>query len=207
MKDIANIGFTPDLCFKHLQYHFAQEVQLREKVFVAEPSQMESVKKVADWLVTARDHCWLVLNGITGNGKTTCVKGLRRFFNSCNIPDPSYGEGSVFSSKAGVWLVTARELYQLFVRNRDKFERCANTYILAIDELGTEETDFCEYGNRYKPIEQLLSYRYDKMLTTILTTNLALSDIRSKYGDRLAERFNEVMEVVHLPDINFRTKR
>ena len=116
----------------------------------------------------------------------TCVKGMRSFINCCKIPDPSNGEGSVFSSKAGIWLVTARELYQMFVSNKPKFERCANTYILAIDELGTEETDFCEYGNRYKPIEQLLSYRYDKMLPTIITTNLPMADIRPKYGDRLA---------------------
>ena len=129
---------------------------------------------------------------------------LRSFINCCKIPDPSNGEGSVFSSKAGIWLVTARELYQMFVSNKPKFERCANTYILAIDELGTEETDFCEYGNRYKPIEQLLSYRYDKMLPTIITTNLPMADIRPKYGDRLAERLNELMEVVHMPDINFR---
>ena len=172
MKEISNMGFTPELCFEHLRYHFAQEVKKREKSFVAEPSQMESMKKVASWLTTGKEHCWLVLNGITGNGKTTCVKGMRSFINSCKIPDPSNGEGSVFSSKAGIWLVTARELYQMFVSNKPKFERCANTYILAIDELGTEETDFCEYGNRYKPIEQLLSYRYDKMLPTIISVRL-----------------------------------
>ena len=177
MKEISNMGFTPELCFEHLRYHFAQEVKKREKSFVAEPSQMESMKKVASWLTTGKEHCWLVLNGITGNGKTTCVKGMRSFINCCKIPDPSNGEGSVFSSKAGIWLVTARELYQMFVSNKPKFERCANTYILAIDELGTEETDFCEYGNRYKPIEQLLSYRYDKMLPTIITTNLPMADI------------------------------
>lgn len=133
MKEISNMGFTPELCFEHLRYHFAQEVKKREKSFVAEPSQMESMKKVASWLTTGKEHCWLVLNGITGNGKTTCVKGMRSFINCCKIPDPSNGEGSVFSSKAGIWLVTARELYQMFVSNKPKFERCANTYILAID--------------------------------------------------------------------------
>ena len=49
-----------------------------------------------------------------------------------------------------------------------------------------------------------MSYRYDKMLPTIITTNLPMADIRPKYGDRLAERLNELMEVVHMPDINFR---
>lgn len=116
MKEISNMGFTPELCFEHLRYHFAQEVKKREKSFVAEPSQMESMKKVASWLTTGKEHCWLVLNGITGNGKTTCVKGMRSFINCCKIPDPSNGEGSVFSSKAGIWLVTARELYQMFVK-------------------------------------------------------------------------------------------
>ena len=123
MKEISNMGFTPELCFEHLRYHFAQEVKKREKSFVAEPSQMESMKKVASWLTTGKEHCWLVLNGITGNGKTTCVKGMRSFINCCKIPDPSNGEGSVFSSKAGIWLVTARELYQMFVSNKPKFER------------------------------------------------------------------------------------
>ena len=117
------MGFTPELCFEHQRYHFAQEVKKREKSFVAEPSQMESMKKVASWLTTGKEHCWLVLNGITGNGKTTCVKGMRSFINCCKIPDPSNGEGSVFSSKAGIWLVTARELYQMFVSNKPKFER------------------------------------------------------------------------------------
>ena len=46
MKEISNMGFTPELCFEHLLYHFAQEVKKREKSFVAEPSQMESMKKV-----------------------------------------------------------------------------------------------------------------------------------------------------------------
>lgn len=45
MKEISNMGFTPELCFEHLRYHFAQEVKKREKSFVAEPSQMESMKK------------------------------------------------------------------------------------------------------------------------------------------------------------------
>ncbi|RGX90918.1 hypothetical protein DXA63_13730 [Segatella copri] len=80
------MGFTPELCFEHLLYHFAQEVKKREKSFVAEPSQMESMKKVASWLTTGKEHCWLVLNGITGNGKTTCVKGMRSSSTAVRFP-------------------------------------------------------------------------------------------------------------------------
>ena len=59
MKEISNMGFTPELCFEHLRYHFAQEVKKREKSFVAEPSQMESMKKVASWLTTGRSTAGL----------------------------------------------------------------------------------------------------------------------------------------------------
>lgn len=31
MKEISNMGFTPELCFEHLRYHFAQEVKKRER--------------------------------------------------------------------------------------------------------------------------------------------------------------------------------
>ena len=79
-----------------------------------------------------------------------------------------------------------------------------NTFILAVDDLGTEESEYCQYGNRYKPLEELLSYRYERMLPTIVTTNLSGKAIREKYGDRLADRFNEMMQVVTMPDINFR---
>ena len=39
----------------------------------------------------------------------------------------------------------------------------------------------------------LLTRRYDKQLFTIITTNLTPQEIRAKYGDRIADRFNEMM--------------
>ncbi len=207
MKDVSDLGYTSELAFQHLQYHFWREVQNRGMSFVKEPSQTKSLKEVSDWLVSSKQHRWLAINGITGNGKTTCIKAMRSFINSCKIPAPISSEDSCFSSKAGIWIVSARELYDLFGKNRGMFDRCMNTYILAIDELGTEEVNFCEYGNRYKPVEQLLSYRYDQLLPTIITTNLPISGVRPKYGDRIAERLNEIMDVIHFPDINFRIKR
>lgn len=93
----------------------------------------------------------------------------------------------------------------MFETNRDRFILCKETFLLAIDDFGTEDRDFYLFGNHYTPIEDLLSYRYDRMLPTILTTNLPPSFIREKYGDRLADRFNEMMQVVYMPDVNFRS--
>jgi DNA replication protein DnaC len=40
---------------------------------------------------------------------------------------------------------------------------------------------------------EMLTKRYDMQLFTIITTNLTPSEIREKYGDRIADRMNEMM--------------
>lgn len=65
--------------------------------------------------------------------------------------------------------------------------------MLAIDDLGIEERDVHSYGNVMSPIVELLTYRYDKQLFTIISTNLTPPEIRAKYGDRIADRLNEMM--------------
>lgn len=51
-----------------------------------------------------------------------------------------------------------------------------------------------DYGNVLNPVVDLLSKRYDEQLFTIATTNITPDEIRSKYGNRIADRFNETME-------------
>jgi DNA replication protein DnaC len=50
-----------------------------------------------------------------------------------------------------------------------------------------------DFGNVLCPIVDLLTKRYDMQLFTIITTNLTPSEIREKYGDRIADRMNEMM--------------
>lgn len=195
-------GLSKQDCYIRLYRHFWEEVVLRKDKYIPNEEQLKCLWQAAAWVTDPTAHFGLILLGVTGNGKTTLVKAMRDFFNTLHLPDPVCKEGA--SPFAGIWLLTSRDLYRMFASNRGRYERCKETYILAIDDLGTEETDFSEYGNRYKPIEELLSYRYDSMLPTIVTTNLPIKDVRGKYGDRLADRFNEMMEVAHMPDINFR---
>lgn len=114
----------------------------RNRGYEANLEQQEAIANVARWLVNSKNHFGLVLNGITGNGKTTLVKAMRSFFNVCKIKDPVCEEGESLSPNAGIWFETSRELYHLYSSNRKRFEMCRNTYILAIDDFGTEESDF-----------------------------------------------------------------
>jgi DNA replication protein DnaC len=65
--------------------------------------------------------------------------------------------------------------------------------MLAIDDLGIEPVEVMDFGNVLCPVVDLLTKRYDMQLFTIITTNLTPSEIREKYGDRIADRMNEMM--------------
>lgn len=201
--NVSDFNFSTEYCSQWLTYLFAEEVRQRKRVYLIRQEQQEAIFKVADWMATSKAHFGLVLNGIAGNGKTTLVRAMQDFFNKCKFKNPLQEE-SVFYMHASITFLTSKELYHLYATENKRFRRCMNTFILAIDDFGTEESEFSQYGNRYKPLEELLSYRYERMLPTIITTNLSGKAIREKYGDRLADRFKEMMEIVTLPDINFR---
>ena len=77
--------------------------------------------------------------------------------------------------------------------------------MLGIDDLGEEEPTLINYGNRVTPVIDLISYRYNRMLFTMVTTNLTPPQIRTVYGVRIADRFNEMMLVLHYKSPSFRT--
>lgn len=68
--------------------------------------------------------------------------------------------------------------------------------ILAIDDLGTEPREIIEYGNVLSPIIDLISYRYEHQLPTIITSNLTPQQISELYGKRIGDRLKETTEIV-----------
>jgi DNA replication protein DnaC len=73
------------------------------------------------------------------------------------------------------------------------WEKLCQVDMLAIDDLGIEPVEVMDFGNVLCPVVDLLTKRYDMQLFTIITTNLTPSEIREKYGDRIADRMNEMM--------------
>ena len=76
--------------------------------------------------------------------------------------------------------------------------------MLAIDDLGTEPAEVLSYGNVLSPVIDLLSRRYDDQLFTIVTTNLTPKQIREHYGERMADRFNEMFERIIFDNPTYR---
>lgn len=76
--------------------------------------------------------------------------------------------------------------------------------LLGIEDMGREPAEVLDYGNVFSPIVDLLEYRYSSRLFTIITTNLTSSQIREKYGMRVADRLNEMLHVVVFRNTSFR---
>lgn len=72
-------------------------------------------------------------------------------------------------------------------------------------EEATEPIEVMDYGNISYPLIDLLTQRYELQQFTIITTNLTGQAIREKYGDRIADRLNEMMEKVGFTNPSYRT--
>ena len=98
------------------------------------------------------------------------------------------------------------QIVQIRKTDYNKFCKLAEADILGIDDIGTEPAEVQDYGNLIYPIKELLAMRYDAQLFTVFTTNLEPKEIRQRYGDRIADRLNEMMTKVVYRNPTYRTE-
>ena len=151
---------------------------------------LQSAQMVAEWVHT-RPTCGLLICGDVGNGKTTMVEALTNLYAvRCNKMMTN---------------ATALHIADLY-RNADTDDINAlkDTLMLSIDDLGTESAGVKSYGNEVSPVTDIIYHRYAKRMFTVITTNMATFQIRDRYGDRIADRFREMMTVVPFLDKSYR---
>ena len=73
-----------------------------------------------------------------------------------------------------------------------------------VGDKGTETGWVKRCGIRYSPLTELIYARYDRQLFTIATSNLSESDLRERYGDRIADRLQEMFERIHYRNKSYR---
>ena len=120
---------------------------------------------------------------------------------------PSSPSSRTMRSSAGMatvssWMMMEALIYgvtdiaKLVAINPQEFDAIRRTALLAIDDMGKEPAEVLDYGNAYNPVIELMEYRYNEQLFTIISTNLTPKQVREKYGNRIADRFNEMMNVI-----------
>lgn len=199
-----------------LELSYGQKVLSRNGSLKLDDDTRMNIGRVARWLTDEVSKPMLLLYGGYGNGKTTMARAvvllhesvraslrerLKRGFRDPD--DREYADG-LLSCVAAPRFCTAQWLATSASDDRQAFERAAVTKFLVIDDLGCEPVSVKSWGTEITPVTDILYRRYDDMLPTIVTTNLSKKDIRVRYGDRVADRFNETFETIGYTNASYR---
>ena len=126
-----------------------------------------------------KDISDMLINGEIGTGKTYLAIGLINSLLNLNIECKYITEHALL------------ELY--FRKDYIKFDTFKKVKVLVIDELAKREL----IDWQMIQIEELLSYRYNEQLPTILITNKNTKDFKSFLGSRLTDRLRGNNIIVH----------
>ena len=178
---------------------YQAEVEYRHGHFIAERRCIESIEQFAKALVKDNPKFGIMLCGTCGNGKTTLLYAFQAALNMLS-------NWQLWEEPKGVMIVDAKEI-AMYAKNVQRFQELRSRDMLGIEDMGREPTEILDYGNVLSPVIDLLEYRYNQQLFTIITTNLTAEEIRAKYKPRIADRFNEMLEVIIFGNQSFRSKK
>ncbi len=179
------LPMTKEQAVEMLRGAIMAEVAQRHRHYTESSELTSQIEQMAQWLTSPQGKFCMLLCGTCGNGKTTFVKALQALLNLLELTDAD-------NERCGFQIMDAKDIAWMCRDERPAWQRLCRRKMLAIDDLGTEPTEVQEYGNRMNPVIDLFYKRYDMQLFTIITTNLLPDEIRQKYGDRVADRLNEM---------------
>ena len=174
---------------------YQAEVKFRHGSYIDDEATRRNIKSVAECLTKDNPKFGVMLCGTCGNGKTTLLSAFQNTLNYLNA-------NGYFVERTGIRIIDAKDVAMLMKGDNTRVIR--DTDMLGIEDIGREPTEVMNYGNVYSPIIDLLEYRYNNQLFTFITTNLTGKQVRAKYGDRIADRFNEMLEVVIFKNPTYR---
>lgn len=189
-------NLSADDLASYLLTAYRYEVSSRGKQYVDNDETVKAVITIADCLTNGRDRSCagpqemskpffgLMFSGNVGNGKSTMMRALQRTFNWLR-------SSGLASENTGMRIFQAKDIAS-DMQWPDDFDTVRRYSGIAIDDLGVEPNEEIIFGNVRTPVIDLLEYRYQNQLFTVVTTNLTKEQRRQKYGDRIFDRFREM---------------
>lgn len=173
---------------KVLTAAYMAEVEYRGGIYAPTPDTLANIRALAVSLTKEKPMCGVMLCGTPGNGKTTLLLAFRSALNWLN-------DNNAFECDRSMRIVDAKDI-QRCAKDFKSFDELRKRDMLAIEDMGREATEVLDYGNVMSPVIDLLEHRYNEQLYTFITTNLTATQVRKKYGNRIADRFNEMLDVI-----------
>lgn len=143
-----------------------EKMQLLFERFVPNYEWTQEYDQVAEWLSDNKGK-GLFLYGNCGRGKTMLAKYI--------IPAILLVEKSK--------IVNYYDITDL----KEKFDEALRYKILAIDDIGTEET-LVKFGNRTDVFAEIMDIVEKKSKLVIVTSNYQKEELESRYGTRILDR-------------------
>lgn len=175
---------------------YQAEVEYRRRTFVGDKDTTENIAKFAKFLTSDTSKFGVMFSGICGNGKTTLICAFQSVLNYMR-------DKGLFDENTGISIIDAKEIAH-FAKDMKQFSGLRTREMLAIEDMGREPLEMLDYGNVLNPVIDLLEYRYNQQLFTVITTNLTPKEIREKYGNRIADRFNEMFDRIIFSNSTYR---
>ena len=181
---------------------YQSEVAYRHRQFQNDEQTRRNVHRLAEHLVAETPKFGIMFCGTCGNGKTTLLYAFQNALNYLNRTD-LFEEERKAGFDVGLYIIDAKDV-QTYARDIKAFSELKRRSMIAIEDMGREATEVLDYGNVLNPVIDLLEHRYNTQAFTMVTTNLTGKEIREKYGNRIADRFNEMMDVVIFENQTYR---
>ena len=199
---ITNTRFKLPMSFDDAKVYllaaYQAEVERRHRVFERNEYFDAQLNLIANYLTGGSKKFGLMFCGLCGNGKTTWAKALQLLVSGLNLKNPINNLYYVFP----LW--NAKDLAMRSKGNYNDWRNVMRYQLMIVDDLGTEPREVMEFGNVYTPLIDLITTRYEEQLYTIFTTNLTPAQLEEKYGKRIVDRLNEMVEKVVFENESYR---
>lgn len=180
----------------HIEAAYKNIVEARYRTYNDNQHLQGVFSNISDFFKQDAKFGMLMIGGV-GNGKTTMMRAIKQLVDYIKFTDSA---GRVIKMQ----IQDTNQLSRLCKDDYKAFREIMRTTVLGIDDLGREPVAINDYGTILNPMVELLQYRYDEQLPTFITSNLDAKALLDRYGERVADRLREMMDIVTFDWSSFR---